>query len=144
MTGRAEARQRAREKRLAQERERAKSESLPSHQLVRVKHDVDEHVQFVLDCDDRPTIGFSVGNPNGRRIFHISVDGMGIFSGLLDVEHLGPKSNRIARFCPYCGEELVLLSSRLHSCEQDDRPGPLLQEIIRLRRIIEEMEPSES
>lgn len=112
----------------------------PSHQLVRLTHEVDENVQVLLDCEDRPSVGFYVGNTHGHRMFHISINGMGIYSGMLDVDHLGPKGERIARFCPYCGEELVLVSSRTHFCHDDDKPGPMLAEIIRLRERIKELE----
>jgi hypothetical protein len=105
----------------------------PSFQKHVIKQDVDEQIVVILECEGRPTVGMNVGNWHGRRGLQISVDGMGMFSTLLDLKELGPLGDRIAKFCPYCGEELVLVSSKTHFCSDDDEPGPMLKEIIRLR-----------
>lgn len=82
-----------------------------------LKHDVDEHVFIMLECEGRPTISIDIANAHGRRAMSVRVDGMTMHSMLLDVDHLEPKGKVIKRFCPICGEEINLVSSKSHKCE---------------------------
>jgi len=77
-------------------------------------------VHILLDCDDRPSVNFDIINMHGRRSLDIRLNGMSIFSMLLDVDALGyAGDSNPRRFCPICGEKINLLSSRGHSCKLD-------------------------
>lgn len=80
----------------------------------------DDHVFVEIQCPKRPTTSIDVSSPHGRRIINISVDGMGIFSALLDLKELKPVRGEIKRYCAICGEKLVLHSSRPHQCKSED------------------------
>ncbi len=80
----------------------------------------DDHVFIVVECPDRPTISIDITNPHGRRGMGVRVNGMGIFSALVDLKELGPtKCERLFRFCGMCGEKLKLHSSRSHECPEE-------------------------
>ena len=89
--------------------------------ILRFKQGISNNpVHILLDCDDRPSVNFDIINMHGKRSLDIRIDGLGVFSMLLDVGEIGPAGDSIPRrFCPICGEKINLLSSRGHSCKED-------------------------
>lgn len=81
----------------------------------------DQHVFIVIRCPGRPAISLDLMNPHGRRGLSVRVDGMGIFSALVDLKELKPVSgDAIFRYCGMCGEKLNLFSSRGHTCKEPE------------------------
>lgn len=81
----------------------------------------DEHVWLTVECEGRPTISIDIGNGHGRRFMSVRIDGMTHHSMLLDTKELGPRSGdewKNHRFCPFCGEEILMVSSRPHVCAE--------------------------
>ncbi len=78
----------------------------------------DDHVFIVIECPDRPTISVDLMNHHGRRVACIRVDGMGVFSGMVDLKELLPKGDVLFRYCGMCGEKIQLHSSRPHQCKE--------------------------
>ncbi|HMD81356.1 MAG TPA: hypothetical protein VKE92_08625, partial [Anaerolineales bacterium] len=77
----------------------------------------DEHLHVSIKTPERPHIDLDIHNGHGRRTLSVRANGMCIASLLLDVEELPPQGNRVARYCPYCGEQRDLLSSvDRHEC----------------------------
>jgi len=80
----------------------------------------DDHVFIVIECPGRPAISIDITSPHGRRCLSVRVDGMGIFSALVDLKELRPKGEAMFRYCGMCGEKLHLHSSRGHKCKPDE------------------------
>jgi len=78
----------------------------------------DEHIFIWIKCQDRPDISIDIQNIAGRRTMGTRINGMGIVGQLLDLIELEPISKEIHRFCPICGEEINLVSSKLHECKE--------------------------
>lgn len=78
----------------------------------------DDYVFVVIETPEKPTVTLDIHNAHGRRTLSVRINGMSIGGLLLDVEELPGVSHRIERFCPYCGEELNIVSARPHKCEE--------------------------
>lgn len=83
----------------------------------------DDHVFIVIECPGRPMISIDVKNLAGRRGVGIRVEGMGIFSALVDLKELAPRGEALFRYCGMCGEKLQLHSSRSHQCADQPLEG---------------------
>lgn len=86
----------------------------------RIEAGADDHVFIVIERDEGPTISLDLSNPHGHGSLSVRADGMTIASVLTDVTvapHVGD-SQRLRRFCPYCGQERNLAASvDRHHCE---------------------------
>lgn len=85
-----------------------------------IEANVDDHVFIVIKRPGRPTVSLDLANVHGRGYLSVRVNGMGMGGQLVDVEHLPPAGNALHRYCPFCGEEINLVSSKTHRCEQGD------------------------
>lgn len=77
----------------------------------------DDHVFIVIRRTGRPTVSLDLANVHGRGYLSVRVNGMGMGGHLVDVEHLPPAGSALHRFCPFCGEEINLVSSKSHRCD---------------------------
>lgn len=87
-----------------------------------IKATQDEHVFITAEFEDRPTVSLDLCVAHGRRYLGVRVNGMTVSSLLLDVEELPTMPDQIAfiRFCPYCGEEINIISSKSHHCKNEN------------------------
>lgn len=82
-----------------------------------------EHVFILLTHEnvDRPVISLDIHETNGDRSLLVRCDGTTVASILID--QLGPTTaGKVPshRYCPYCGKEIIILSSSVHTCKEDD------------------------
>lgn len=86
----------------------------------RIEASADDHVFVIIERDEGPVVSLDLTNSHGHGVLSVRSDGMTIGTILTDVavtEHVGD-SQRLQRFCPYCGEEKNLVSSRdRHVCD---------------------------
>ena len=80
----------------------------------------DDYVFLLIQAPDRPSVTVDIRNVHSRRTLSVRINGMQIGSMLLDMKELPPVGDMIERFCPYCGKELNLVSSRTHICGVND------------------------
>ena len=84
----------------------------------KIESKVDDHVFIMIEREERPTVSIDVYR-DGQ--IGVRVNGYGIFNAFLDVErvHGNVMFKEEHRYCPMCGQELQLFSSRAHQCPKD-------------------------
>jgi hypothetical protein len=87
---------------------------------VVVVPDVNTHVFIhVRNPEERPDISLDLTNLAGRQVMMVRVNGMVVASLLLDVKELPAKGGEVlTRYCPVCGEEINIGSSKMHQCDE--------------------------
>jgi len=89
----------------------------PVVHTTKISAGIDDHVFILIEREGRPTTSLDLTGEG------LSVRSNGYFIGSLfvDVERTEMKgdSTILHRFCPLCGERLVLASLRAHQCERD-------------------------
>jgi hypothetical protein len=85
----------------------------------------DEHLFIWVKRGDRPDVSLDLSMSRGRGYLSVRSDGMGIGGLLVDVAQMEPgaRDRPLQRYCPFCGDELVLISSKSHVCAEDEREG---------------------
>lgn len=82
--------------------------------------DPDTHVHVWIEQKDKPSISIDLNNAHHRRGMSVRLDGMSVLSFYADLESpKEPTGNRMQRFCPFCGVEFELVSSRSHQCRNE-------------------------
>ena len=82
--------------------------------------DPDTHVHIWIEQKDKPSISIDLNNAHHRRGMGVRLDGMSVLNFYADLESPEkPTGNRMQRFCPFCGEEFNLVSSKSHSCRNE-------------------------
>lgn len=94
--------------------------SEPAFHKYVVEINEDDHVLLWVKRKGRPDISVDLHEVHGRYALGVRSGGMMLSHLLVDVEPLKPHGGApVQRWCPFCGEEINLASSKTHRCKED-------------------------
>jgi hypothetical protein len=96
--------------------------TVPTSEPTFHKHVVDlnedDHVFVWIKRKGRPDISIDLHEVHGRYALGVRTGGMSLAHMLVDVEPLKPLGGEpVHRFCPFCGDEINIVSSKTHVCK---------------------------